>query len=577
MTEYTLTLKPNWMERRGFAASLEMSATDLATQQIGAWAEGMGCLGLQSFLDNRTGGMFLVAGPRGMGKTSHVRNTIRQWQKSHPCDYTPALFLDASDLGVLDPYPNETELERRILTGLMRHLSNRAARTTPPIPTNPPSASWWQKQVPPPPPSLPSDLHDLRDRIEASEAVATFLKDKSEAENQDSKTNLAAEIKLAQQLKELFFAPDVKASAGKSWQKNRLSNKKIQEELRLKTDRGRTDILRMEIKELFYRYPKETWPILVIDEWDRFQSGQETSQDELSAVFPILKSLGRLKSLLNEYPSPVIIIGGPALYHVLRHPDIDPKMSPERFGNIFQHRCFISPPLPRPIMSKERPDANPLRPYLNAMLEPTERPDEEQVRMLADLMLFETGPNPHGMKLFMTRFCQGNIFRYHMSPYSACKALLARAACLEWQRWNQDYVSILSSGSYTRMNWLWYLLDRVRLFWKSVHSFSSGPFTLPDFDLTTIPPPVALLNKLDEFPEIIYGKPKVSLKFMAQCGPLQWQVDQMWILKFRLAYEELKNKPPVIRAPASWQGWKDEELIHPTHGGQYCFMFSLER
>ena len=75
------------MERPYFGKDLSQILNppndDQGVRISGNWADlGTQCCTLASFLNNETGGLFLVAGPRGIGKTSLVRHMLHKWRKN---------------------------------------------------------------------------------------------------------------------------------------------------------------------------------------------------------------------------------------------------------------------------------------------------------------------------------------------------------------------------------------------------------------------------------------------------------------------------------------------------------------
>ena len=125
MNIYNIPLQADWMSRPYFGRHLPSSQDPQF--KIGKWAEdGMQCPTLRQFLESENGGLFLVAGPRGIGKTSLVRHTLNRWRDDEQIKEKSTPFymvVDAADLGLYEPLSSE-QLERILITGLLRTLQD---------------------------------------------------------------------------------------------------------------------------------------------------------------------------------------------------------------------------------------------------------------------------------------------------------------------------------------------------------------------------------------------------------------------------------------------------------------------
>ena len=127
-----LTLDKDFLERRGFGSARPQPGKDHGPGP-GCWAETAAhCSILRRFLDNQTGGVLLVAGPRGIGKTSIVRRELELWEKKHgkakrrrKCNWAMA---DAADLGMLEAGASTSDWERYLIRGILRAIQ-RTFRT----------------------------------------------------------------------------------------------------------------------------------------------------------------------------------------------------------------------------------------------------------------------------------------------------------------------------------------------------------------------------------------------------------------------------------------------------------------
>jgi len=252
---------------------------------------------------------------------------------------------------------------------------------------------------------------------------------------------------------------------------------------------NRTDALRAELRGLWRRHAKAHWPILVLDEWDRFgteEAGSVPTADE------VLKALARLKSLLADYPAAVVVVAGEEIYRRVRagapmrpragdamQGDDLPPEEPADYANLFNQRCFLSP-LPAWSQDKQEPM---LYPYLSSLL--SNGPyqcDRNTVSCLAELLLFEVGPNPHGVKLWVGRNLSpdGKSLEPPWDGHAEFKVLMSRVISAELARWEQDYGAVMTAGPYRRLIWLRYLRRRMFSYWSHARPKGNGSLCLPD-------------------------------------------------------------------------------------------------
>ena len=558
-----LPLQPGWMERRYFGkdhpdgvfhpngGQQPPAQRANANAGHGSWTrDGMACCALREFLDNHTGGTFLVAGPRGSGKTSLVRHALTQWRDDgppqsqgwtaalkswirNPCRSNPAasedkatasdpvpteqaenapnprpdngparqfVIVDAADLGLFEP-DNERTLERILITGLLRVIQEAM------IPPDYRSGTGRQGSMPwrnKPSNQEKSFQQDLITVTELATAQESRLQRKLAQHDQQSLSGSAGFSIKAK------FGPSVQGKGGLAANKRREQAASRTWHLSWTND---TDAVRAQLRVLFRENRELSWPVLVLDEWDRFeddweqigkpeQNGQGTTGTEQAKKPPedtqrrldqVLKAMARLKGLLADYPAPVIVVGGTKLYGKVRRSRGSSQTLTQHetpSATVFTQQCFLSPAGTDPEQAAGR---NPLLPYLECLiLEKNVKPPPAKslvdLQELADFLLFEVGPNPHSVKQFLAHFSlpDGNGLKLSWGLDARLKCVLGKTLVKELANWRGHYGSTISAGPYTRFLWLSYLRQRLWCYWSAPATRPGNLIGLPTLGIGTI-------------------------------------------------------------------------------------------
>lgn len=504
-----LPLRPDWMRRPYFGPErIEPKPGESQEAPPKGWVkDGMRCTALPGFLLEPTAGLFLVAGPRGIGKTSMVRHCLgtaaRQdtGKRQNAADSQDVTYhlVDAADLGLYESV-DAKRLERVLLEGLFRALCERLIEIEyrGRLFTN--AATPWLRRLFSPlkwlsehagPKWLRSRFDELvkilERRLPPSEDKAEFWRDlyslaerasadSHERRQEDGNTG-SAEISGTLASHGIGFK-----GLGK-WVRKRSTQS---------VWTNRTDALRAEFRALLLRHKNKDWPVLVLDEWDRFGDKHD---NKVPSVEHALQALARLKSLLADYPAAVVVVGGEELYCRVRlatpsaqtpgapsHESEIPLEEPSGYANIFNQRCFLSP-LPawadhNPAADNdaiEEEDREPLLyPYLLSLLDTEKieltKEEEADARKLAYLLLLEVGPDPHGLKLWVGRnlSADGRCLAPPWDTHSEVKVLMSQVVAKELERWERRYGAILTAGPHRRLIWLRYLRERMFAYWRHV-------------------------------------------------------------------------------------------------------------
>ncbi len=519
-------LKDNWMTRPYFGGNEPPDKPD--------WDQrGLGCQGLKPFLEQSGNpGMFLLAAPPGLGKSSLVRHLSCLPKVSVPTSSLPQIlrdgiargwfgglrairwltesdigtgfrlpdqpsvppaWVDAGDLGLYESGTPD-QIDRRMLAGILRSLAETMLPTRKyPRPWAPSSGFVGDK--------LLIDILGL-----SHFAVADSFKT-------EQKMQRAGDVELSFSNKAMQHSLLPIVSKGRFNQK-----KHWHTHLEISNS---TDAIRAEMRSLFLRNRDDSsrWPILVIDEWDRFDrpakpdaedssAGPETSvqgdtakQASTIQTHPSLEeslsALSRLKGLFADYPQPIVIVGGEELYNKVRRPrgNTSPSGEMALLETIFSHQCFLSP-LPAWVSEPEGDTGNTpapiLRNYLCSLLnfDEAQTPDEAlntqalTINEFSQFLLFEIGPNPHRLKKLLSHFIgKGDKAQYliiHWDSNKLLKSMLGQAISDVLHYWEAGG-GIGETGGYTRWQWFTLLRSRAWAFWLAQRNNPSNTFFLPEF------------------------------------------------------------------------------------------------
>ncbi|MCP4701059.1 MAG: ATP-binding protein [Gammaproteobacteria bacterium] len=607
---FKLPLKSNWMERPYFGNDLsdilegdqDEKGSSLSESMKNWTEEGMQCCALKSFLNNKTGGIFLVAGTRGIGKTSLVRHLLHQWRKEGAEGIKRKLeelekqgraadkqrkekllqekerytfqTVDAADLGLFETV-DPKQLERVLVLGLLRTLQEAM------IPLEK-RATLWSAVTPDKNDTFYRDLVTLvliASSYKAQKEINVLDKDDSHV-----KGGAGIGLKLP------YFHIGGDAEKGRQWSEARNSQLSWS---------NSTDALHAELRALFKRHRDRAWPLLVLDEWDRFEEGdsvdvssgkkekesadtnnengtagqkektEKSRQQERKAgptVSDVLKALGRIKGLLADYPAPVIVISGEGIYKkVRRHKRnlADTLWHEDVYSTIFSQQCFLSP---MPFWLGNESDAvNPLLPYLRKITAQAAR--EIDLQDLADYLLMEIGPNPHTLKLFLAHYstCNSLLFTLSKTQDTIVKIVMGQAIMDELQTWEKEYAGIVPAGPYQRLCWFRYLRDRLLRYWKCPASYDGKTLCLPKANTGQIPNPLNLLIALEEGPLENTEDKNIHQQMMNIDLRLLNTFHKKLVDRYGLEkVEELIGK----EGEKSWSGWVDAGLIPSSQGQQ---------
>lgn len=586
-------LHPDWMERPFFGRDFLYRDSRGWSQTTGRWTDdGLGCLGLRPFLENQTGGLFLVAGPRGMGKTSLVRRVVREWEENGtPEEPHKSVFLNAADLGLLDQ-PKQEALERSMIAGLARALS---VAIHPGNPCNgregaePPSRMWrlflglsricaWL--FPP-----------ANQRSKTCAVKLSVLAELAEAEEASLKKDLYWSLvnQLIQEASAKLGTKSDLWEASGALAFKRSGEEKTNQQTSLKTHLNRTDLLRSTLRWILHYHPEVVWPVIVIDEWDRFPENQaEKTNGSSNPSEDALLALSRLKSLLADYPAPIIIVSGVELYGLVKssrqytwspaqpNPDDAHSKPRDSYENIFQYLCFLAPPLP---LAQTQSEQSPLlAPYLQVLVETVGGDaacQQKALHQLSDFLLFHIGPNPHTMKQFLARFVQPvpDQDRYRLAirwdRYAVLQMLFARAMLSVWRDWEREYFGFMAPDSLQRMLWFWYLYDRMQCYWHARVTHLNNDLCLPYFPYDSHSPvPIRLLQALDPPSGMEYGRYGASRSVNIPDEERQW-VDSRLLHQFRMEISRhlSSSEEATAEEVETWNHWREEGLVAPLQEG----------
>jgi len=490
MSHYEVDLKANWMDRPYFGTDEEAKGNCSALMQ---------CPTLGAFLNGKTGGLFLVSGDRGVGKSTLVRQLVETWKMGR--QEVPVVHADAADLGLYEPHEAK-ELERVLIKGLLRLLAEEMLTSDRPsgeprcwpgwmIWTWATAWDWAQEQWQCLRRARALDNALLQRRLKKrfgrelgrllAKATATNYRRTSSAE-QGSEQGVQAKT-------------DAKGGFGKlglglGWNKKRTLKEQLSWD-------NATDVLREEMRRLFETYRRLSWPLLVLDEWDRFADKPDAASESGGSSKPggspghsptfdeVLTALGRIKGLLADYPAPMVVVAGEALYRRVLHTHHDLNLAGgQPLSNIFNQKCFLAP---LPAWEEGVVASNPLLPYLRGIAQGGTK--EEALQPLADYLLFEVGLNPHAVKVFLGHYVslrkndKGVRLRVPRNADTLLKEFLGRTLYLEWMEWEKAMGGVLPAEPFRRWCWFRYLRGRLWTYWRSPTSRKNGNFYFPATNL----------------------------------------------------------------------------------------------
>jgi hypothetical protein len=574
---YEFTLKSNWMERPYFPLQDKNkentdpnSEEHIKDNHKDNHVAVMCCPMLLDFMSHHSGGIFLVAGTRGIGKTTLVRHTVEQWQKDSTKNLPHNLvyFADAADLGLYEAVATE-HLERLLITGLLRILQEAV------IPIEQRAGLWNNTETIDKHPHL--SFH--RDLVALVLAATAANLEKKTHHSGAHEEGIEGAGSLSAKIPAFFsnlinFGVEGKVKSAREWSDGR--------SMQLVWHNS-TDALRAELRALFYRHKTEQWPLLVIDEWDRFHEcpPKDTAYPtgaHIHCLEEILFVLSRLKSLLADYPAPIIIIGGEKLFSAVRH--LEHKHS--SYFNIFNQKCFLSP-LPT-WTQKKKDKLNPVLPYLDKIIETKTSTDIR--RRLANYLLFEIGLNPHALKIFLGNYAYRREEKIHLhiprTRNTILKEFLGETLQQQWSAWEEKFSGILPADPYRRWCWFRYLRSRLLRYWECGISYKENIFCVPyirsinsDDDLEKC---IDFISYLDKH-ELCHTQEKQAKDKSTQSDsdhthhliPHQWYFDlSLWKTFHELIATtyDLKLDDPmgkieedIVENKLVWDAWKEKKII----------------
>lgn len=431
---------------------------DTPQQDSGLWsASSFVCPGLSNFLSNpKHNGLFLIAGPRGTGKTALARHAASQATSSHSIAYA-----DAEDIGlhhllkIEEKSVSSVALDAAMLRGIVFMLSR-----------------YFHKG------DKNKEIKTVLNTLEKQCMVDQYALTNIEGYTRKA----AAEAKGGINLNYLkILSSSLRAKISKHFSKS------AQEKAVFNNN---PDFLRLNLRSVFHDFGNDDWPILIIDELDRFI----TNRDD---TVKILESINRMKGLLTDYPSAIVFISSEEIYQAIHH-GFEPTsyMDTPQLLSLFHHYCFLAPNL-----EKKTRINNPLKPFIQAWLESMDSTID--LDEIADYILFETGANPLQAKKFLSQHIstQGdntsNLY-LHWDASSHIKAALSRAVQTLSAKWITDY-DLHTHSAYDWHRRFRYLHSRARLYYELAKEFD-GPnqYPIPFIKTQRIPfCPDRLLNYLD--------------------------------------------------------------------------------